>query len=108
MNKNRIIVNGVSFDVDGNHVSIHSGTVYVDGVSVCSVQDREVHVHWHGELASLQANGPVICGNVHGDVNANGKVICQDVSGEISSNGRVQASRAYNNINANGSVRISY
>lgn len=108
MGKNRIVVNGITFDVDGNNVSIHSGTVYVDGVSVCSVQDQDVHIHWHGELANLQADGQVTCGDVHGDVTANGRVICQDVAGEISSNGRVKAARVYSNINANGSVRVNY
>lgn len=108
MNKNRIIVNGVSIDVDGNHVSVHSGTVYVNDVSVCSVPDQEIHIYWHGELAELQANGPVNCGDVHGDVRANGYVICQDVAGEVKSNGKVKAARAYNNIRANGSVNINY
>lgn len=108
MSKNRIVVNGMTIEVEGNNVAIRSGTVYVDGVSICSVQDQEIHVHWHGDLAQLQAGGSVTCGDVHGNVVANGRVDCQDVSGKISSNGRVQAARAYNNIQANGSVRISY
>ncbi len=109
MSKNRIVVNGISFEVEGSNVAVRSGTVYVDEVSVCSVQDQEIHVYWHGELAQLQVSGRVTCGDVHGNVSANGRVDCQNVAGRISSNGRVQAARAYNNnINANGSVRISY
>ncbi len=108
MSKNRIIVNGISFEVEGEDVAIRSGTVYVNGISVCSAQDQEIHIYWHGGLAQLEANGSVTCGDVYGNVVANGKVHCQDVTGKISSNGRVQAARTYNNINANGSVRISY
>ncbi len=108
MSKNRIVVNGTTIEVEGSNVTIRSGTVYVDEVSICSVQDQEIHVYWHGDLAQLQAGGSVTCGDVHGNVTANGSVDCQDVAGRISSNGRVQAARAYNNINANGSVRISY
>lgn len=108
MSKNKIVVNGISFEVEGSNVAVRSGTVYVDGVSVCSVEDQEIHVYWHGDLAQLQAGGRVTCGDVHGNVTANGRVDCQDVAGRISSNGRVQAARAYNNIQANGSVRINY
>lgn len=108
MGKNRIVVNGISFEVEGSNVSIHSGNIYVNGASVCSVLDQDVHIYWHGELASLQANGQVTCGDIHGDVTANGRVNCQNVAGEVSSNGRVQANRVYNNINANGSVRVNY
>ncbi len=109
MSKNRIVVNGISFEVEGSNVAVRSGTVYVNEVSVCSVQDQEIHVYWHGDLAQLQASGSVTCGDVHGNVSANGNVDCQDVAGRVSCNGRVQAARAYNNnINANGSVRISY
>jgi hypothetical protein len=108
MSKNRIVVNGLTIEVEGSNVAIRSGTVYVDGVSVCSVQEQEIHVHWHGDLAYLQAGGSVTCGDVHGDVVANGRVSCQDVSGQVSCNGRVQAARTYNNINANGSVRINH
>lgn len=108
MSRNRIVVNGMTVEVEGNNVSFRNGAIYVDDVCVESGLSGEVHVYWYGSLAKLDANGPVTChGNVHGDVRANGPVHCQEVMGSARANGRVGTARVGGDIRANGSVHIT-
>ncbi len=105
---NRIVVNGVSIEVYGVNVRVSGGSIYVDDRPVASGISGLVHVCWYGDLASLDANGPVTChGNVYGDVSANGRVHCHEVQGSCNANGRVGAARVGGSIYANGRVNIS-
>lgn len=108
MNRNRIVVNGVAIDVEGENVSVRAGAIYVDDTCVQTQLSGEVHIYWYGNLAKLDANGPVTChGNVYGNVGANGPIHCQDVRGSARANGRVGAARVSGDIRANGSVHIT-
>lgn len=69
--KNRITINGETFDVDGKVVK--------EGLS------GDVHVKFEGDLAKLDCNTCTITGNVYGKVNAN-TVHCRDVGGDIDAN----------------------
>lgn len=104
MGRNRFIINDVIYEVEGNNISIRNGVIYVDGVVVQSGLDNSVHITWHGDLASLQADGSVTCGSVEGDVIAGGSVKCQNVGGNVGAHGSVRAGRCGGNIIAKGSV----
>lgn len=86
----RVEINGVVFEVEGNNVSFRNGVVYVDGVAVTSGLSGNVHVIWHGHLASLDADGSVDCQNIYGSVNAGGSVRCSDISGHVNAGGSVK------------------
>ena len=103
---NRIIVNGITIDVEGNNISIQNGTVKVNGVKVKDGLSGKVDVKFEGDLASLQADGNVECGNVQGDVDAGGSVHCGNVEGNIDAGGSVQGSGVGGDIDAGGSVSI--
>lgn len=104
---NRIVINGVAIEVEGSNVSMRAGTIYVDDQPVQSGLSGQVHVYWYGNLASLEANGPVTChGDVYGNVRANGPVSCDDVRGSTKANGPVWGSRVGGNVSANGPVNI--
>ena len=104
MGKNRITVNGVTYEVEGNNVSVHNGVIYVDGNVVHSVLDNSVHITWHGDLASLQTDGAVTCNSVQGDVIAGGSVSCYKVDGNVGSHSSVNVRQCNGNIFALGSV----
>lgn len=107
MNKNTIVINGVAIEVEGSQVSVRAGTVYVDDQPVQSGLSGPVCIHWFGELASLQTNGPAtVHGNVYGNVRANGPIQCDDVKGSARANGAVYGSKVSGNIHANGHVDI--
>lgn len=103
MSKNKIIINGKTIEVEGNNVSIRNGAIYVDDCCVKFGLSGEVHVHWYGDLAKLNADGSVTChGNIHGDVRSSGSVHCQDIAGSVRANGRVNAARVGGDVRANG------
>ncbi len=104
MAKNRMTINGVTYEVEGNNISVRNGVIYVDGVVVHSGLDNSVHITWRGDLASLQADGSVTCGSVEGDVIAGGSVNCHNVSGNVGAHGSVKAGKCDGNIIAKGSV----
>lgn len=117
MNKNRITINGVTVEVEGGNVSVRNGTIFVDDQPVQSGLSGQVHLYWHGELAHLDANGPVTCyGNIYGEVEANGPVTCYgqahraiEANGPVTCHGHsgsVNASRVVGSINANGPVNF--
>ena len=91
MARNRIVINGVSIDIDGNNVSVRGGTISVDGIAVASGLSGNVHISWDGSLASLDADGSVECGDVHGNVNAGGSVKCHHIEGSVNAGGSVKA-----------------
>lgn len=94
MSKNRLIVNDIAIEVeDGARITLRNGVLYVDGNAVQSQLSGEIHVHWHGDLASLQADGSVTCRNVDGNVTAGGSVNCRNIEGSVNAGGSVHARR---------------
>lgn len=105
MDRNTIIINGVAIEVEGNNVSVRAGTVYVDNQPVQSGLSGSVSIHWFGELANLETNGPAtVHGTVHGNVTANGRVRCDDVKGSVAANGRVRCDDLKGSARTNGAV----
>lgn len=100
--KNRITINGETFDVSGNSISIKNGKVTVDGKVVKEGLSGDVHDKFEGDLAKLDCNTCTITGNVHEKVNAN-TVHCRDVGGDIDAN-TVHCGNVAGDIDAN-SVR---
>lgn len=90
--KNRIVINGVVIEVDGSNVSVCDGVIYVNGIPVQSQLAGNVHIYWHGDLASLDADGSVECENIHGNITAGGSVRCGDISGNVTAGGSVKVS----------------
>lgn len=107
MGKNRITVNGVTYEVEGNNISVINGVIYADGVAVHSGLENSVHITWHGDLASLRTDGSVTCGSVEGDVIAGGSVKCHNVSGNVGAHGSVKAGGCGGSIIAGGSVKTA-
>lgn len=107
MGKNRITVNGVTYEVEGNNVSVRNGVIYVDGVVVHSGLDNSVHITWHGDLASLKSDGAVTCNSIHGDVIAGGSVNCKNVDGNVGVHGSVNVTTCQGDIIAGGSVNAA-
>jgi len=105
----KITINGNTFEVSGNNVSIINGTVRVDGNVVVSGLSGGVNIKWEGGLASLTTDSSVTCTDIHGSVNAGGSVHCNDISGSVSADGSVKASgHIGKQISAGGSVKIGY
>lgn len=89
MATNRIVINGVSVEIEGNDVRVSQGVIYVDGVPLQSQLSGDVHIIWHGDLASLEADGSVTCRDVDGDITAGGSVNCRNVEGSVSAGGSI-------------------
>lgn len=103
---NKITINGITFEVQGNNISIHNGTVKVDGVEVKGGLSGRVDIKFEGELASLRTDGNVECGNVQGNVDAGGSVHCGNIGGNVDAGGSVHGSGVHGDIDAGGSVTI--
>lgn len=106
MSRNRIIVNSISFDVEGENVSIRNGTLYVSGASVASGLNGTVHIIWEGELASLETDASVECQNVYGNVTAGHSVHCKSVPGKFANKQPTNSHGHNGNISAGHSVWI--
>lgn len=92
MTVNKITINGITFEVKGNHVSVRNGVLYVDGIAVTSGLSGDVHIIWDGDLAQLDAGGSVNCHDVHGNLNVGGAVRCNNISGSVTAGGSVKTS----------------
>lgn len=103
---NRIIINGVTIDVTGNNVSIKNGTVLVNGNTIKTGLSGIVQIKFEGELASLETDGNVECGNVQGDVRCGGSFQGGDVRGSVDCGGSFTGKNVNGNIDAGGSVKI--
>lgn len=108
MSRNKIIVNGTTVEVEGNNVAIRGGTVYVDGLPVHSGLSGVVEIIWHGNLASLEAEGSVTCDSIYGNVAAGNSVHCKHLLGTVSTEQPSNSSRGNVNISAGNSVHVRY
>lgn len=106
MSRNRIIVNGMTIEVEGNDVVVIGGTVYVNDTPVHSGLSGKVDIIWHGDLASLAADGSVTCQDIYGDVVAGHSVNCKAVPGKCASRQSGGSYGVNGNITAGHSVRF--
>lgn len=109
INNNNIVINGKSFNVKGNNVSIINNKVYVDGKQVDTGElSGEVVIKFEGDLANLQSDGGVtVNGNVHGDVDAKGSVNCGNVEGDVDAGGSINCGNVKGDADAGGSIMMN-
>jgi len=79
---NKLIVNGTSYEVKGNHINVRKSSVMVDGVEIVSGLSGTVKIEFEGDLATLDCNTATVNGNVQ-DVDCNSVIVNGDVSGDI-------------------------
>lgn len=80
--KNKITINGKSYDVAGRNIVINNDKVMVDGVMVESGLSGIVKIEFTGDLASLDCTTATINGNVKGNVDGT-TITCGDVGGDV-------------------------
>jgi len=81
-NKNKITINGKSYEVSGNNISVKNDSIYVDGVLVESGLTGDVKVEFTGDLANLDCTTATINGNVTGDVDGT-TISCGNIGGDV-------------------------
>lgn len=79
---NNITVNGKSYICSGKNIVVRNGKVIVDGELIEEGLSGNVHIHFNGDLASLDCTDATISGNVMGDVNAT-SLRCNDINGNV-------------------------
>jgi hypothetical protein len=80
--KNKITINGKSYEVSGNNITVKNDSIYVDGKLVESCLTGNVKVEFTGDLANLDCTTATINGNVQGDVDGT-TITCGDVGGYV-------------------------
>jgi len=98
----KFTINGQTFNIDGNNICIRDGVVTVDGNKITEVD--QVKIQWEGDLASLETDQSVSCGDVDGDVKAGGSVNCDSVGGSVDANGSANCDSVKGDVKAGGSV----
>ena len=101
-----VIVNGKTYTVSGNNISVKNGNVYVDGKLISENKGSEVvKIEWKGPLASLKSDVSVsVDGDIHGNVDAGGSVNCKDVGKDVNAGGSITCANVNGNVDAGGSV----
>jgi len=81
---NSITVNGTSYNVQGNSISIRDGKVIVDGVDVTTLDPKatEVLVKFEGSLASLDCVKAEVTGEISNGVDCT-NLTCNDIKGNV-------------------------
>lgn len=106
---NRITINGVTIETDGNSIHVSSdGNVSVGGVTVSSGHTGTVNVKFEGDLASLTCNGSAtVEGSVQKDVDAGGSVtVGGNVGGDVDAGGSITVGgNVGGGCDAGGSIR---
>jgi len=80
--KNKITINGKSYEVSGKNISVKNDSIYVDGQLIESGLSGNVKVEFTGDLANLDCTTATINGNITGDVDCN-TITCGDVGGDV-------------------------
>ena len=104
---NRITIDGITIEVEGNNVHVQNGKVMVGGVEIKGGLTGKVDIKFEGSLASLRADGNVECGDVQGDVQSGGSIKCGEVGGDVTAGGSVTGTGFSGDIMAGGSVKIT-
>ena len=80
---NKLIVNGTTYQVQGNRINVRKRTIYVGDKVVIDNLSGTVKIEFQGDLASLDCNTATVNGNVNGDVDANSLTVTGDVAGDV-------------------------
>jgi len=107
--KNKIVINGKEFIVDGKDVNIIKNTIFCNGQKVeCGPLSGIVSIKWEGQAASIISEYSIEChGDVGGDIDADGSVKCGNVEGDINSAGNVNCGYVEGDINSDGDVIVN-
>lgn len=124
--KNKISVNGVVYEVEGNNISMTNGKIYVDGKLVeTGTLSGDVKLTFEGDLVNLKSDTSVkVNGNVNGHVDAGGSVsvggsifsyvdaggsvnCTGDIDGNIDAGGSVTCGNVKGDVDAGGSIRMN-
>ena len=82
---NTININGNSFSVSGNNITVINGKVMVDGKVVQDNLSGIVKIEFTGDLAKLDCNTAEVHGNINGSVNTN-SLECGNIMGNVDAN----------------------
>lgn len=82
---NKLIVDGVPFEVEGDSISVYKNKIYVDGKHVTSVFEDTITIRFEGDLAKLNCTRSEIIGNVIGNIEGTSLKINGDIHGDINS-----------------------
>jgi len=81
--KSTITINGKTYTVDGNNVSIIDNKILVDGKVIEGSLSGIVKIEWNGPAANIDAVSIHINGNVNGNVDGTSIQINGDVTGNV-------------------------
>jgi hypothetical protein len=99
----KVTINGKSYI--GDNIRVENNEVFIDGKMVDhGEQNKILEVKVEGGLANLEADGSVVCNDVHGTVQAGGSVTCDKVTGTVQAGGSVTCDDVGGNVMAGGSV----
>ncbi len=101
-----ITINGKTYK--GNSVSIRNGKMTIDGIDIVGGDAPSMAgvmlIKVEGEVALIQSDLSVSCGNVAGSVTAGGSVNCDEVGGNVTATGSVNCDDIGGDVRAGGSV----
>lgn len=80
--KNKITINGKTYNVSGKNIQVKNDSIYVDGDLVESGLSGVVKVEFTGDLTNLDCTTAHINGNVLGNVDGT-TINCGDVGGKV-------------------------
>lgn len=81
-NKNKITINGKTYEVSGNNIRVQNDSIYVDGQLIESGLKDTVKIEFTGDLANLNCTTATILGDVKGDVDGT-TITCGNVAGDV-------------------------
>ena len=108
---NTITINGHTYHVSGNNISVINNDVIVNGVKINTGEKLKdiVTIKFDGCLATLHSDVSVdVLGDVRGNVTAGGSVKCEKVGGDVSAGGSVRCSQIDGRVVAGGSVHMNH
>lgn len=103
--KNKITVNGVTFEVEGNNVSIINDRIYVDGKEITSGIDLRPQIKWDGPAANVTVDkGDLECGDISGNAYSDGSIHCKNIGGQATAAGSMSAGNIGGDVCVGGSI----
>ena len=102
---NSVTINGKTFK-SIRSISVRNSTVIIDGkkVDTGKIENGILEVKVTGVLENLEADGSVVCEDVHGTVQAGGSVSCDNVGGNVQAGGSVSCDSVGGSVMAGGSI----
>lgn len=109
----KVIVNGKAYEIDDDTKTISfAGTaMFADGEWITEDQQLsgivQVNIEGAAPLNIVSESCVMVNGHVNGDVQAEGPVTCGCVRGNLTSKGNVECHEVYQNVYAEGDVNCS-